>query len=376
MSVFVDPLDELCRICVAKSINMRNLFEKTEDGDTLAIKIFVCTQVCISHQFDRPSSICNGCAKQLENSYRFHKLVENSEKNFLEMLSPAVHLMKIDEVKSNPLEIVELKMELDQGSTFSEQTDAGSYLSNLSISRPEINEDPPPEEKSRIKSNPAKEKAKQIANKRAKEYKRNKEFKAKNYECYKCKERFPSLWKTSVHMKQHDAEEKFKCIVCSSRFVLWDEFSRHLCQGSSIQCAYCSETFFATVALLDHLERSHDEKTLFKCERCARFYSMALLKQYHMMQHVDVETEDTKPFACKTCKKRFATKMSLRNHEEIHSDKKRKRNLSIHALFLFIWEVLFQQITNLFSIYSFSLLRMRKELQNIIQFTYTSNKSQ
>lgn len=153
-----------------------------------------------------------------------------------------------------------------------------------------------------------------------------KETKIQQFECYKCKQSLSSLWKISVHLKQHDAEEKFKCIVCGMRFIQWKMFNQHLCQGISIKCSYCDELFTTTTSLLNHLDQSHEEKTLFKCDKCGRFFSMLILKQIHMLQqHLDEQTADNKPFVCKICKKGFGTKVSLRNHEEIHSDEKRKK---------------------------------------------------
>lgn len=310
MSRFNVPLNELCRTCITKSCDLQNLFEIGEHGESLADKIFACTQILIRKQIDRPSKICNNCSIQLNLAYDFQNLVKNSEKSFQKLLCSAV---EINDGNTNLLDVFEMKLEIDQERTFVDETKPAPIPFEFWDINP-VNID-----EHKIK------KRKRVKKKEILIKKRISDKRSKWFECYKCKQQLSSFWKTSVHLKQHDAEEKFKCIVCGIRFILWEDFSRHLCQGSHIKCAYCDETFVATIALLNHLDISHDEKTLFKCEKCAQFLSMSLLKQFHMTQHLIERTDDKKPYMCNVCNKGFGTKISLRNHEEIHSDEKRKQ---------------------------------------------------
>lgn len=322
MNLVDAQFDELCRTCAKSSSNLRFLFENQNDGETLVEKILICTQIHIDYQTNRPSKICDNCVDQVERAYEFQQCIKNSERSFQQMVTSKPNNKRISKRNAirDPFGIVDVKIEIGCDEINIEPTVVISGIPESSDIKDEYVKCGPTE------SEPTPKRAKKYAAKQkaVTPKKRTKENKNQTFECYKCKENFTSYWKTSVHLKQHDAEEKFKCTICGARFILSDDFNRHLCQGDSIQCSYCSETFFATIALLNHLDRSHDKKTLFKCEKCAQFYSMSLLREMHMQQHADIETEDTKPFSCNVCGKRFANKYLLRSHEDIHSDKKRK----------------------------------------------------
>lgn len=317
--------DELCRICTRPSQNLKSLFANSElHGMTLVDKIRSCTQILIREQIDRPSKICNNCAIELDRAYEFHMLVRSSETNFRELIlsQQMTHITK----NAHSVEMVEVKLEEYNSSALTEQIPLCEVRAIEPVFKNEDHENS--FAASSIMNNceekKSTEKFKKQHNQQPKHIsstKFSKDVKPKVYECYKCKVRFPSFWKTSICLKQHDAEEKYKCTVCGSKFISSEEFNRHLCQGSSIQCSYCSETFSATAPLIEHLEHSHDEKTLFKCEKCGVFYSMLLLKQYHLAKHAN--DASCRPFVCEICKKGFATRVSLRCHESIHSDEKR-----------------------------------------------------
>lgn len=336
MSVECSQFDELCRTCTKKSYDMQNLFDASQDGVTLAEKIHLCSQIQIAKQIDRPSKICCECAYKLEQAYAFYESVRNSEQIFRKMtLIPVKNLDNCTKERPIPAEMVEVKMELqhidniiENDSTTSLIADIGDVIIDVDVKEEEEEqteydslEIEPPIKKQRKQTaitTPTKSKRTTTSvEKRGKE-----KHASRSFECYRCKEKFFSAWKTSVHLRQHYAAEKFKCNVCGARFIVWDDYNRHLCQGTSIACSYCNETFDTTVALLSHLDNSHDEKTLFKCQNCAQFYSMELLKQIHMQQHIEVESEDSKPYGCNVCKKRFSTRLSLRNHKEIHTEEK------------------------------------------------------
>lgn len=347
MSLECSQYDDLCRTCAKISYNMQNLFDIAIDGGTLAEKIYLCTQIHITQQMDRPSNMCNRCAHKLEQAYEFYESVKNSEQSFQNVLAMAT-------TKSNrcaketpiPAEMVEVKMEMHPVDNIIEHDTTTTPIADINDVIVDVKEEQT--EYDSLEMVPiVKKQRKQTTKKKTtiSIEKRGKEFPNKTFECYRCKEKFPSSWKTSVHLRQHYAEEKFKCNICGVRFVMYEDYNRHLCQGSSIACSYCNESFDTTIALLNHLEETHDKKTLFKCEKCAQFLPMELLKQIHMLQHIEVESDDTKPFGCNVCKKRFATRLSLRNHKEIHSEEKRKLNeqklFSIKLLIFFLLSLVF-----------------------------------
>lgn len=322
-----NQFDELCRTCTKKSYNMQNLFDDISNGETLAQRIYLCSQIHITQQIDRPSKICNQCVYQLEQAYEFYESVKNSEQRFQKMLlMPTENPQIYKKGTPIPAEMVEVKMELQHSDNIIEHDSTITPIANIVDVIVDVKEEQneydslelePIVKKQRKQTTTTKKRAAILVEKRSRGKHPNRTF-----ECYRCKEQFPSSWKTSVHLRQHYAAEKFKCNICGVRFIVWDDYNRHLCQGTSIACSYCNETFYATNALLNHLDHSHDEKTLFKCQKCAQFYSMELLKQIHMQQHIEIESEDSKPYGCSVCKKRFSTRLSLRNHKEIHSEEK------------------------------------------------------
>lgn len=330
MNLVCNQIDGLCRTCTKKSYNMQNLFDDTNDGETIADKIYLCSQIHITQQIDRPSKICNQCAYKLEQAYEFYESVRNSEQIFEKMLSmPATTLQTCKKETPIPAEMVEVKMEMqhldniiEHDSTTTPIADIVDVIVDVDIKEEQTEFDSlevEPMVKKQRKRTTTKKRTTTSGEQRGRVKRPNRTF-----ECYRCGEKFSSSWKTSVHLRQHYAAEKYQCNVCRARFVVWNDYNRHLCQGTSIACSYCNETFFNTIALLNHLDQAHDEKTLFKCQKCARFYSMELLKQIHMQQHVDVESEDSKMYGCTICKKRFSNRLSLRNHKEIHSEEKCK----------------------------------------------------
>lgn len=305
-------VNELCRICTTNGHNMRDLFEAKDHGKTIADRIFSCTQILIQEKTDRPSRICGECTDQLETAYKFYNLVRKSEETYQNLLFS--NCREIEKIV-NPVEVLEVKIEIDDDKSFADQIKPNTSQFEFEAV----------EKESQRTSRGNTTASKMTKNPKHKNSSTQKRLKAATrFECYKCRAQMTSFWKTSVHLKQHDAEEKFKCIVCGIKYILWDDFSQHLCQGFAIQCSYCDESFVSTIALLNHLDISHDEKTLYKCEKCAQFFSMALLRQYHMAHahHLNEKSDESKPFVCKTCKKGFRSKVSLRNHEEIHSDQK------------------------------------------------------
>lgn len=309
---------EMCRTCATQSNNLINIFDEREHGKTLAEKIFFCTQMLMKEQIDRPSRICDRCVIKLEGAYNFYNLVKNSENTF-QRLYHSKRLPSDSDENEERADVPIEKIEIDQDDNFVDQstTECDPDGNDIVIEKDKRN---PVKVNAKVKKIQAPTQSKNSLCRKNIKANQNQIF-----ECYKCKEKLSSFWKTHIHLKKHDAEEKFKCVVCGMRFVQWDEFNQHMCQGTDIKCAYCDEIFVATNSLLNHLDRAHDEKTLFKCEKCGRFFSMLLLKEIHMVQqHLNENTEDIKPFVCKTCKKGFGSKISLKSHEEIHSDEKRE----------------------------------------------------
>lgn len=143
----------------------------------------------------------------------------------------------------------------------------------------------------------------------------------RTFECYQCRVPFKSLADTRLHLnKHHIIIRKMKCNICRNR-MNHKEFDQHLCFDlQTIQCEYCLLSFKTSACLLKHLDSLHEEKQLYRCEHCPRFFPMALLKEFHTRQHTII----AKTFKCELCPKRYGTKTTLLNHMKIHAMKQCK----------------------------------------------------
>lgn len=134
------------------------------------------------------------------------------------------------------------------------------------------------------------------------------------FECYICKIECISMFNVRRHLKLHVAARDKKCEICNENLTS-NEIQSHICfSEKTIVCDYCGGTFNTTVALLQHLENVHDDRTLYKCRKCTRFFGMTQLRDWHEKQHND----KTKEFTCRTCKKCFAEKHLLKAHLTTH----------------------------------------------------------
>lgn len=102
-----------------------------------------------------------------------------------------------------------------------------------------------------------------------------------------------------------------KCRICDGKFTM-EEFQKHLCSkcDNEIGCEYCSKVFKTTIALIDHLDIFHDDKTFYDCDRCNRKFEMLKLLDMHTDTHPDEEPQ----FSCEKCDRRFYSRLRLDQH--------------------------------------------------------------
>lgn len=133
------------------------------------------------------------------------------------------------------------------------------------------------------------------------------------YECYICKIELNTFAHAKQHSRLHVEARSEQCTIC---YEMWTpkEFNRHICvRGKSIQCEYCTKSFGAVVKLIRHIETEHEkEQILHRCDKCRRFFGMALLKDWHMEQHKEVP----KNHICEICSKAFSTNYLYECHRE------------------------------------------------------------
>lgn len=138
------------------------------------------------------------------------------------------------------------------------------------------------------------------------------------FECFMCKMRLNRITDVKNHIKQH-AHYNRKCEVCAKRFTSNQEHQLHMCDTMelSINCEYCSGSFVSISQLLAHLECEHDNRIMYRCQKCPKFFGMQQLVDLHEKCHPEgVE----KPFACEQCSWRFGNQEKLDRHLRVHSN--------------------------------------------------------
>lgn len=146
------------------------------------------------------------------------------------------------------------------------------------------------------------------------------------YECYICKTKLKTFASVKHHNQLHVWARSAQCTVCGE---MWTpkELNRHICvRRRSIQCEYCTKSFGAVIKLIRHIEIEHKmEQILHRCDKCRRFFGMALLKDWHVMQHREVP----KNHICGICEKAFSSNYLYECHRE-----SRHSTTSMHCIFL------------------------------------------
>ena len=169
-----------------------------------------------------------------------------------------------------------------------------------------------------------------------------------NFECYICKDKFPSKYDLKRHLnRKHDRDKEsysgiteegkgkqaFKCCRCDATFTRkWykRDHETKFCQDL-YRCHICSEKFCTPLSRGKHIRRNHPDQIKFKCPSCKKkFFSADSLSNHMLMyHHNDIERKTheeksgtfEKTFNCEYCIEKFCTKSSLRRHSgERHAD--------------------------------------------------------
>ncbi|XP_031842748.2 uncharacterized protein LOC116431446 isoform X1 [Nomia melanderi] len=120
----------------------------------------------------------------------------------------------------------------------------------------------------------------------------------KRYKCDVCPKLFSQRSKLLTHRLSHSGQQPFKCQSCDKAYSTKSKLNAHV--------------------------RLHTKTNVHKCKICEKIFAYPSYLRDHLKTHEPVPstvTEQSKPFECATCRKRFRMLKNLRAHERLHTGK-------------------------------------------------------
>lgn len=127
-----------------------------------------------------------------------------------------------------------------------------------------------------------------------------------------CGKAFNQPYYMTIHMRIHQKEKPYQCTLCGVSFVTSSHLGRHMKSHNNIkphQCKQCDRAFILPGHLQDHIRSQHTLERPFKCDDCGNTFSRRKLLRQHRQLHGE------KRFKCKYCDQVFSQSAGRRGHE-------------------------------------------------------------
>jgi len=137
-----------------------------------------------------------------------------------------------------------------------------------------------------------------------------------------CEYSFGTEDRLKNHLKRsHYAPEKtLECSECPYKTANQDTLKWHMLRHTNAgahPCTFqgCNRTFYHSTVLKRHIRVHHEESNPFECKICGKKFKYNQSLRRHEMQH-----GEERPFMCEICSDTFKVKKNFRNHQKVHAN--------------------------------------------------------